>query len=199
MSRQKRRIIENATYHTRSRCIEKKLLMKPKRIKELMHGVLNMSLNKYSFELVGYTIMDNHFHFYITVVNGGENISRIMQFIKSRFAQGYNRMMGRIGPFWNERFSDIIIDLHSEPQVLFHHILWHIGYNPVRSKNVKDPRDYKFSSIRCYLEEDFVPPVRITLHKYFLQLGTTFHDRVKKLLEYEEIYIKRTFPDCIFE
>lgn len=163
-----------------------------------MIDVLKLALEKYDFELVGYTIMDNHFHFYIKTTKNGETISRIMQFIKSQFARRYNRMMKRIGPFWNERFVDTIIESNFDPVSFFFYELFYLAYNPVRSKITKDPRDYQFSSFNCYLDENYKSPVKITLHEYFLKLGDTFEQRVNKLLIFEDMYRKRIFPGSIF-
>jgi len=198
MPRKQRFCMPEMTYHTWSRCIEKKSLMKPKKMKDLMTSVLNLACKKYDYRLVGYTLMDNHFHFYIKTTKEGENISRIMQFIKSKFARRYNRMMNRTGPFWNERFGDTIIEITKDPVSLFFFILFYIANNPVRSNTVKDPRDYRYSSLNCYLDENYISPVKITLHEFFLNLGPTFKERVNKFLVYEEMYRKRVFPDCLF-
>ena len=198
MPRKKRICVPEHTYHTTSRCIEKKHLMDSDEMKDLMLTVLDLALEKYHFELINYTLMDNHFHFLIRTLNGGQSISRIMQFIKSQFARRYNRLMNRIGPFWNERFSDTIIELTPDPVSTFFIILLYIAFNPVKSKIVADPRDYHYSSIRCYLSKEYIPPVMITLHEYFLKLGATFEERVGKFLEYEDRYRKRIFPEKLF-
>jgi|SRR4030042_3085284 len=198
MPRKRRIILPEVTYHTTSRCIEKKPLMGSTAMKDLMISVLQMTAQKYTYNLITYSIMDNHFHFYIQTCKEGESISRIMQFIKSQFARRYNRLMSRTGPFWNERFSDTIIELHRSPETAFFSVLFYIFFNPVRSRYVADPRDYPYTSIRCYLDETYVSPVPITLHDYFMKLGDTFEERVRKLLEYEELYRKRIFPESMF-
>lgn len=198
MSRPVRLHLPEVTYHVISRCIEKRLLMESKIMKNLLIEVLASALEKYRFEISAYTIMDNHFHFYIRTVAGGENISRIMQFIKSQFARRYNRMMNRTGPFWNERFKDTIIENCNSPIKLFFFILFNIFYNPVRSNYVKDPRDYQFCSIHSYLVQDHQSPVKITLHPFFIGLGNNFNDRVKKFLELEELFRKRILERTLF-
>jgi putative transposase len=198
MPRKQRICLLEVTYHVTSRCIENKQLMGPHEIKMLMIDVLTLALEKYDFELAGYTIMDNHFHFYIKTVKDGESISRIMQFIKSQFARRYNRMMNRTGPFWNERFSDTIIESSMDPIAFFFFLLFYLAFNPVRRSMVTDPRHYQYSSIMCYFDKTYIPPVRITMHEYFIKLGTNFDERVSKLLEYEEMYRKRIFPTGIF-
>ena len=178
------------TYHVMSRCIEKKSLMKPSKMKDMMITVMQLAQDKYIFELVAYTVMDNHFHFCIRTCADGENISKIMQFIKSQYARRYNKIMNRTGPFWNERFKDTIIENSDAPREVFNKVNLYLGYNPVRSGYVKDPRSYKYSSFNCYWDENYKPPVKITLHPYFLCMGSTFQDCARKFLEYEEEFRK---------
>lgn len=157
-------------------------------MKELMLNVLRMALERYSFELIGYSIMDNHFNFYIRTLNGGESISRIMQFVKSQFARRYNRMMNRTGPFWNERFSDLITELAKDPRRTFFDTIMKICINPVLSLKNTNPREYPYSSYRCYVDPHYTPPVKITLHHFFMILGDTFDERAGRLNEYERSY-----------
>ncbi len=198
MPRAHRICLPDTTNHVVSRCIEKKHLMRSRKIKDLMHEVLNQALEKYNFELISYSIMDNHFHFYIKTLKNEETISRIMQFIKSQFARRYNRMMDRTGPFWNERFTNLIIEHTTDPVQTFWTVFLYVGYNPVRSGYVTDPRQYPYGGFRAYVDREYVPPVPITLSEYFLKLGNSFEERRKKLLEYEELYRKRIFPEEIF-
>ncbi len=179
------------TYHTMSRCIEDNNLMKSKKIKDLFISVIAMAQEKYSFELIAYTIIDNHFHIIIRTIKDGPTISRIMQFIKSQIAQRYNRAMNRTGPFWNERFSDSIIEFSHNPYFYLFYLLWYLAFNAVRRGYVTDPRDYHYSTIRAYLEKTYESPLSITLHQYFTELGNSFEECVRKFLLYEEYYRKR--------
>jgi putative transposase len=198
MPRKLRTCLPEVTYHTISRCIEKRELMKPMEMKDLMLVILNKALNKYSFDLVAYTIMDNHFHFYIRTKKDCETISRIMQYIKSQYSRRFNKLTDRTGPLWNERFKDTIIEITKNPITLFFYILFFIFYNPVRRKKVSDPRYYTYGSINAYLHEDYISPVKITLHPYFIKLGNSFQERLNKFLVLEEMYAKRIFQDALF-
>ena len=191
MRYRKRLWIENATYHTMSRCMYAADLMKEDFVKDLLVEVIDMTLKKYDFEINSYAIVDNHFHFVIKTRRDGANISRIMQYIKARFAERYNRITGKFGPFWHDRFKDKIVELSDDPEFYLLWLLWYLAYNPVRKKAVADPRNYKYSTINAYLDEDYRPPIPITLHQTFLNLGSTFAERVKRFLGYEEIYRKR--------
>jgi len=181
-----------------SRCIDKRSLMKTNKMKDLMMSVITMAQDKYIFELVAFTIMDNHFHFCIRTCMGGEDISRIMQFIKSQYARRYNRIMNRSGPFWNERFYDTIIEDSEYPRDVFIKVNLYLGYNPVKSGYVKDPRDYKYSSFNCYWDQNYKPSIKIILHPFFLSLGETFKECAQKFLEYEESFRKRIIEELAF-
>lgn len=115
-----------------------------------------------------------------------------MQFIKSQFARRYNRMMGRTGPFWNERFSDSITELSEDPQKTFFDTIMDMGFKPVKDQYVADPRDYPYSSFRCYVDQLYTPPVKITLHRYFMMLGKTFKERARRFHDFEKNYKIRT-------
>ena len=187
----KLRICEpNLTYHTYVRCCNKDDLMHLNKHKDLMLQVINMALEKYEykFELNHFEILSNHFHLIITTLECGPTISRIMQFINSQYSRRYNKMMNRSGPLWNERFGDKIIEHSRNPVFYILYLFCYLAYNSVRKSYVRDPRDYKYSSINFLLDENFKAPVRLTFHKYFLELGHTFEERRKKILEYETLY-----------
>jgi len=199
MARKLRICEPNLTYHTFSRCINKDALMGRDGIKGLIMPVLIKTMEKYALEFISYVIMDNHVHFVIKTVENGATISQIMQYVKSNIARQYNRKMGRTGAFWNERFGDVIVEHQKEPEKYFNWLLWYLGFNPVRAGLAGDPRDYKYSAIMAYLDENYVSPVKITLHKYFMKLGNSFEERVQKFLEYEEAYRKRLSPYFLYQ
>ena len=152
---------------------------------------ITMCQEKYEFELIAAEIVANHIHLLIKTCEGEETISRIMQYIKARIAEKYNKAMGKSGAFWNGRFGSTIIEEADNPEQYLLWLLWYIGYNPVRKKLSRDPRKNDIGFINCYLDKDFIAPFKITLHYYFLGLGDTFEERVKKFLFYEEAYRKR--------
>ncbi len=186
MSNKRRRREPELTYHIFSRCINKLFLMKKNRMKDLMILVLNMALEKYNFQLCNYVLMDNHFHFIIKTVNGGADISIIMQYIKSQYARRYNKLMNRTGPFWNERYSDRIIEESENPQKTFIKLIHYINNNPLNAHYVTDSKKYKYGCINFFINEDYNPPVKVSYHKYFQELGDTFKERMKKIMEFEE-------------
>lgn len=194
----KRKIGVGLTYHVYSRCNERKDLLFHKKFKNLLISVVKMTQKKYTFEIMAYTIMQNHFHFMIRTVNEKDSISIIMQFIKAQFARRYNKMENRTGCFWNERFKDRIIEESDDPVFYSNYLIWYFGYNPVKKKLVKDPRDYGFSGLNYYLDEKYKPLIQMTYSKYFLQLGKTFKERVNKFLVYEKKAIEMYKRNLLF-
>ena len=126
----------NLTYHICSRCIGGSHLMELNKFKDLFLKVLSMAEEKYRFEISNYVIMPNHFHIFIKTLCSEDTISQIMQFIKSQYATRYNKMTNRIGPFWNERFKDTIIDYTEDPLYVYNYICTYINFNPVRKNYV---------------------------------------------------------------
>jgi putative transposase len=193
MSNKPRRCEPDLTYHTYSRCADKASLMRNDSMKQLMYTCIRIAHSKYRFELISYVLMDNHFHFIIKTVEGEAPISRIMQIIKAQFARRYNKMTGRIGPFWNERYGDTIIEEQDLPAEAFNYINCYIINNPVKACYVNNAREYKYSSIQFYLDENYSPPVVLTFHEYYLSLGATFNERAERLLEIGKLQLLRAF------
>lgn len=189
MSRDLRTCIPDVDYHLYSRCINRENLMKDDRNKELMITVLKETQKMYIFHLSGFEILDNHFHFFLKPLSGGESLSKIMQRVKSVFARRYNKIHGRTGPFWNERFKSKIIQEAKDATNYALHLLWYMAYNSYRKKQVHNPRDYRYGSINCYLDKNYRCKLKITLHDAFINLGKTFEQRVKAFLLYEEQYL----------
>ena len=191
MARPLRLCLPGMTYHVFSRCIEKKDMLENDYFKDILLNVISLSQQKYSYELISFEILDNHFHFIIRTLSGGESISKIMQYIKARFSETYNRITNRTGPFWNERFKCTIIELSANPIFYLLWLLWYLAFNPVRKNMVRNPRESRFGSINAYLDETHAGRIKITLHSYFLQLGETFQERIRAFLWFEDAYRRR--------
>jgi len=191
MARKTRIQRENRPYHITSRCIEWRSMMDQDFFKQIFIEVLGQTQTKYRFELNAYQIMDNHIHLVIRTLPGEEPISRIVQYIKSRFSEKYNRLTGRIGHFWNERYHDTIIEHAENPQYYLIWLLWYLAFNPIRSKAADSPFKYKYSSIHAYTDPDAKPPLRVDLHRYFIELGDRLLQRLKWFSLIEDAYRRR--------
>jgi REP element-mobilizing transposase RayT len=191
MSRPLRNIAQGSTHHVFSRCHGQRNLLQGKYGKIYFIEAINMCQEKYDFELIAAEIVANHIHLIIKTYEGKETISQIIQYTKARIAEKYNKAMGTTGAFWNERFGSTVIEEADNPEEYLLWLLWYIGYNPVRKRLSRDPRKNDIGFINCYLDKNYKPLVKITLHHYFLKLGENFDDCVRAFLLYEEAYRKR--------
>ena len=191
MSRPLRNIAQGYTHHVYSRCHGKRNLLLGKYGRQYFIESIKECQEKYDFELIAAEIVANHIHLIIKTNLDKQTISRIMQYIKARIAEKYNRVTGKTGSFWNERFGSSVIEEAENPEQYLLWLLWYIGYNPVRKGLSRDPRTNDIGFINCYLDRNYVAPVKITLHAFFWNLGKTFEECVKKFLWYEEAYLKR--------
>ncbi len=191
MPRELRKTGQGLTHHCYTRCSGKRNLLLGKYGKKYFIEAVRMCQEKYDFELVAAEIVANHIHLVIKTLADKETISLIMQYIKSRIAEKYNRAMNAVGPFWNERFNSKIIEESDNPEQYLLWLLWYIGFNPVRKGLSRDPRNNDIGFINCYLNENHEAPVKITLHAYFIKLGADFAGCVRKFLVFEDAYRKR--------
>ena len=191
MPRPPRTILQGVTYHCYTRCHGKRNLLSRNNVKKFLVDAINMCHERYEFELIAAEPVDNHIHLVIHTLENQESISRIMQYIKARIAEKYNRSRGETGAFWNERYGCTIIEHADDPENYLLNLLWYIGFNPVRKNISSDPRKNQLGFINCYLDKNFKCQVKITLHKFFTALGETFEECVKRFLLYEDAYRKR--------
>lgn len=191
MPRPRRTILQGVTYHCYTRCHGKKNLFHSAYVRKYFIDAIVQCQMKYEFELIAAEPVGNHIHLIIKTVVNKEIISHIMQYIKARVAEKYNRATGESGAFWNERFGSTIIEESEDPEQYLLWLLWYIGYNPVRKGLSRDPRENEIGFINCYLVKNYESPVNIKLHDYFINLGDTFEESVEKFLEYEEAYLER--------
>lgn len=191
MSRKLRKTGQGLTHHCYTRCHGKKNLLQGKYGKKYFIESVLMCQEKYNFELIAAEIVANHIHIIIKTIESEETISLIMQYIKARIAEKYNRAMATTGAFWNERFESKIIEESDNPEQYLFWLLWYIGFNPVRKGLSSDPRQNEIGFINCYLIENYNAPVKITLHPFFYKLGSCFEDCVRKILVYEDAYLRR--------
>jgi REP element-mobilizing transposase RayT len=100
----------NTIYHCTSRCIELRNLFTPAFVKNIAIIAINLAMKKYDFRLLYVKLANNHIDIVIKTTARGETISRILQYIKARIAERYNKMTNRTGAFWNERFKSRILE-----------------------------------------------------------------------------------------
>lgn len=65
----------------------------------IMSDIIIPVMDAFNLEMFSYAIRGNSFYFIITSLLDEKKVSRIVQFIKSRFTERYNQAMNRAGSF----------------------------------------------------------------------------------------------------
>ncbi|MEA3431302.1 MAG: transposase [candidate division WOR-3 bacterium] len=105
---------------------------------------------KYSFDIVAYCILPDHFH-WLVIPSEKADISQIMKGVKGFSTRKINQINHWNGRLWQHQFLDHIIRKDEDYRK-------HINYihnNPVKHGLVEDIGLYPWSSYRNYYLEDY--------------------------------------------
>ena len=138
--RKKRIHIENATYHVTSRTNNKTRIFETYLGRRIMLLVLEKAKEKYGFRVHNFCIMPNHVHLLLTP-SRGTNISRIIQWIKTKSAKIWNGIHGSENHIWGERFFSRPIKDASDYFAVYNYI----DRNPVKAALVINTCEWKAS------------------------------------------------------
>ena len=76
------------------------------------------------------------------------SLSEFVKDLKQTFSRWYNRIHGRTGFFWGERFKSVLVE---DGDTLIN-VLAYVDLNPVRAGIVERPEDYRWSSLGYHLQ-----------------------------------------------
>jgi REP element-mobilizing transposase RayT len=96
------------------------------------------------FKMLAWVVMPNHVHALIEV--GRVPLSKVVQNWKSMVAVEANKLLGRMGRFWQPEYWDHY--MRDEAQA--RKAVRYIENNPVKAKLCRAPEDWPFSSARFY-------------------------------------------------
>ena len=102
--------------------------------------------NKFHVSLHAFCLMPNHVHLLLECAE--EPLSKFMQGIQQSYTQYFNRVYKKVGHLFQGRYKAIICDKDEYLLTLVRYI--HL--NPVRSKLVERPEQYKYSGHRVFLK-----------------------------------------------
>ncbi|MDR3303697.1 MAG: transposase [Treponema sp.] len=115
-------------------------------IKRMFLDMVKAAKKKFPFKLWNFTIMDNHIHFLIRPADG-VSLSKIMQWLKCNFAKKWNKVHGRTGHVWGERFFSRVIKDEKDLQ----DVSTYINKNPVDAGLVKNAMSWKFGGLSHWI------------------------------------------------
>lgn len=105
MGSETRLFVRGARLLLSSKTVEAKFLMVPDRpeVNWTIAGIVGRAQKKYGVVIHGVVFMSNHFHVHVTG-DTPEQIANFMRDVKSGIALAINRLRGRSGVFWGERY-----------------------------------------------------------------------------------------------
>lgn len=116
----------------------------------------------YRLDIIAYALMQTHVHLFAYDLKG--RVSEFMNSLHGEYAQYFNRVTGRVGHVFGERFNNKVV----QPNVYAQWLSRYIHRQAVEAGLVTDPRDYPWSSYGAYLSEvplGFVKP-RVILEQF---------------------------------
>ena len=114
---------------------------------------------RFGLALHAYVWMTNHIHLLATPTYA-DSISKTFQSAGRKYVQYFNYTYRRSGTLWEGRYRATVVD--SERYML--KLMRYIELNPVRAGMVTNPRDYPWSSHRCYAYGDHGPNLNWLIH-----------------------------------
>jgi putative transposase len=132
--------------------------------------LLRDALGNEEVALHAYVLMGNHVHLLVSCEHHGR-ISRAMRQANQRYVQAFNRLHGRTGTLWEERFKSSLVD--SEHYLLT--VMRYIELNPVRAAMVAHPWEHAWSSVHGHLARR--ADAGLTMRAEYLALGRSAEER----------------------
>jgi putative transposase len=96
-------------------------------------------------QVLAYCLMPNHVHM-ILVPRDEDGLRRALAETHRRFARLVHARRSRVGQLWHERFHSFPVD-----STWLLAAIRHVELNPVRSKFVRKPRDWRWSSAKAHI------------------------------------------------
>lgn len=173
MPRSPRLAFENAFYHVFNRGLNKQDIFLSDSDYQFFLKKLHWLKEKFDFSVYALVVLPNHFH--ISIQTRKISISKIMASLLTSYSMYFNCTYHHCGPVFQNRFKSILIENNS----YFLQLSQYIYVNPVKARLVKNPVDYKYSTIREVLGKESL---------YFLDedITTLIGDTKNAVKEYEK-------------
>ena len=136
-----------AFYHAFNRGVEKRQIFLDEKDFKFFLKLLGIVSNKLSAVIHAYCLMTNHYHLFIETPLG--NLSQIMHYVNSLYAQYFNFKYSRVGSLFGGRYKSILVESDNYSLGLSRYI--HL--NPVKANLVERPENWQWSSYGAYIKE----------------------------------------------
>jgi len=129
-----------AFYHITSRGNARQNIFKTKKDFINFLDTLKENTKRYNWECCAYCLMSNHYHLLIKTLD--PNLSHGMRQLNGVYTQKFNYKHKTVGHIFQGRYKAVLVD----EEKYFYELIRYIVLNPVRTKMVKSPENYNWSS-----------------------------------------------------
>ncbi|HDL52985.1 MAG TPA: hypothetical protein ENH32_03335 [Proteobacteria bacterium] len=129
-------------YHLTCRTNNRTFRFHQRQFTKLFFRAVVQSTKKYNLLVHHIVLMNNHYHIIATATE--KNLHRAMQYINSRVAVRYNKLTGRSGHLWGDRYKSCIVSTDE----YYTACVRYIYRNPIEAGMVDDLKDYPDSSLQ---------------------------------------------------
>lgn len=153
---------QGAVYHVIQRGNNREYIFRKKQDKFFLLENLKYYKNVMDFDILGYVIMDNHYHLMLKTVDAP--LREIMHRINTRFSKQFNQGNRRTGHVFENRYKSLLV--MDDAYLLS--LLRYIHQNPVQAKMCQSIQDYPWSSDRFYRrnEADSLVDIDLILERF---------------------------------
>jgi len=187
MARPQRLEYPGAIYHVTSRGNEFKKIFLDSEDREFFLSTLSRVAKRFSWICHAYCLMNNHYHVVVETLDGKLSIG--MRQLNGIYTQNFNRRHGLVGPAMQGRFKAILV----ERDTYLLEMCRHVVLNPVRTRTVRHPAEYPWSSFQSTC--GFLPKPDFLSTEWILRQFGKQKKRAEKLFhEYVMTGIGRPSP-----
>jgi len=129
------------TLHVTAHALDGRLCHPHDEAREMLRAHLADLAVRGPVEVHAFAMMDNHLHILLTSREDAASAG-FMRRLLARQAQGINRMEGRRGPLWDDRYRSVVVE--DEEHAL--HACLYIDANPWRARLVEHPSESAWTS-----------------------------------------------------
>ena len=139
------RIIQNIyPYHLVCRTNNRSFEFNRREVIRIFFKALKETHQKFNLNIHHVVLMTNHYHIIATATD--LNLHRAMQYLNSRVAVRFNKVTGRSGHLWGDRYKSCIVETDEHYLICVRYVY----RNPQRAKIVENIEDFEESSFRYW-------------------------------------------------
>lgn len=140
MSRAPRIEVRNCVYHVTQHATGDEVFFRDAYDRFFFECLLDRAVGRYDWDLHAYCQLDNHYHLLLRLRK--LTLAAGMQFLDSRYVQGFNERHDRKGTLVRGRYTSTLV----ETQGHYINCLGYIAMNPVGAGLCRRPEEWEWSS-----------------------------------------------------